>query len=170
MGPSLFQFFHRHVQHGFCQAGLAEPGTIDYVADILARFAHTEALYPLRDHNERHLTTLAQFLTELEQTQGCDRARAALLIRHLGEYSLFMSGFFRERLRARGQLAYYVDHGRTAFGQSADLERNHSQARVFWRLQRDFPKVALALDAIRQRQLRPPDGVVMHPAAALWRM
>ncbi|MDA8390984.1 MAG: hypothetical protein M0Z76_09700 [Gammaproteobacteria bacterium] len=170
MGPTLYQFFHRHIQHGFRQAGLAEPATVDYVADILSRFAQTSAVYPIRDHNQRHLTTLTQFLTELRLAQEQDRARAALIIRHLGEYSLFMSGFFRERLRARGQLAYYVDHGRSAFGQSADLESDHRQARVFWRLQRDFPRVALALDTIRQRQLPLAAGTLTEPAAALWRM
>lgn len=168
MGPTLYQFFHRHIQHGFREAGLAEPGTVDYVADVLTRFAHTSALYALKDEEGRDLVAVTQFLTE--QQAAPDRAREMLVVRQLAEYTLFMAGFFRERLRARGQWSYYVDHGRSAFGQSANFAHTGSQARVFWRLQREFPRVALALDAIRTRQLPLPAGIVDGPLATVWRM
>lgn len=169
MGPSLYQFFHRHIQHGFRRTGLAEPGMVDYVSDILTRFAHTAALYPLTDQNDRPLDSVVQFLTEQQAAQNQNPAREALLVRHLAEYTLFMSGFFRERLRARGQLAYYVDHGRSAFGQSADFERNAGCARVLWQLHRDFPRVAAALSDIREHQF-PLAENSRQPLTALWRM
>ncbi len=171
MTPTLYQFFHRHIQHGFRHAGLGEPETVAYVSDLLVRFARTDALYPLNDHEQRPLATLVQFLALQRAAQDEDRAREMIIVRHLAEYTLFMSGFFRERLRSRGQLSYYADHGRSAFGQTADLERNTGRARVYWRLQQDFARVAETLDHIRRRQLPlPSEGFGDRPLAALWRM
>ena len=169
MTPTLYQFFHRHIQHGFKRAGLGEPETVAYVSDLLTRFARTDALYPLHDHDQRPLTTLVQFLAEQRAAQDEDRAREMVIVRHLAEYALFMSGFFRERLRSRGQLSYYADHGRSAFGQTADLETNSGRARVYWRLQQDFARVAEAVDDIRRHRLPlPPETCGERPLAALW--
>lgn len=170
MTPTLQQFFHRHIQHGFKRAGLDEPATVDYVSDLLTRFARTEALYPLRDDEERPLTTLVQFLVAQRAAQEEDRIHKIMVVRHLAEYTLFMSGFFRDRLRARGQLSYYADHGRTAFGQSADFEKNTGKARTYWRLQQNFARVAEALDEIRRGQLPLSPDTFDQPLTALWRM
>jgi hypothetical protein len=170
MTPTLYQFFHRHIQHGFKRAGMAEPATVAYISDLLTRFARTDALYPLNDSEQRPLTTLVQFLTEQQTAQEGGRGYEMIIVRHLAEYTLFMSGFFRDRLRARGQLSYYADHGRTAFGQTADFEKNSGQARVYWRLQHNFARVAETLDDIRRRQLPLPSGALDQPLAALWRM
>ncbi len=170
MTPTLYQFFHRHIQHGFKRAGMAEPATVAYVSDLLTRFARTDALYPLSDSEQRPLTTIVQFVTEQRAAQEDHHGHEMIIVRHLAEYTLFMSGFFRDRLRARGQLSYYADHGRTAFGQTADFEKNSGQARVYWRLQHDFARVAETLDDIRRRQLPLPSGTLDQPLAALWRM
>ena len=171
MTPTLSQFFHRHIQHGFRRAGIGEPATVAYVSDLLARFARTEALYPLTDHEQRPLTALVQFLAEQRAAQEEDRAHEMIIVRHMAEYALFMSGFFRERLRSRGQLSYYADHGRSAFGQTADFERNSGRARVYWRLQQDFARIAETLDDIRQHRLPLESGDYgERPLAALWRM
>ena len=171
MTPTLYQFFHRHIQYGFRRAGLGEPETVAYVSDLLTRFAHTDALYPLSDHEQRPLTTVVQSLAAQRAAQEEDRAAEMIVVRHLAEYTLFMSGFFRERLRSRGQLSYYADHGRSAFAQTADLERNSGQARVYWRLQQDFARVAETVDDICRHQL--PLGAEAYgerPLAALWRL
>ena len=170
MTPTLYQFFHRHIQHGFRRAGLAEPATVAYVSDVLTRFARTDALYPLNDKEQRPLTALVQFLTEQRAAQEDDRTHEMIVVRHLAEYTLFMSGFFRDRLKARGQLSYYADHGSSAFGQSADFEKNSGQARVYWRLQRDFAHVTETLDEIRRRQLPLPPETFDQAMTALWRM
>lgn len=170
MTPTLHQFFHRHIQHGFKRAGLAEPAIMEYVSDLLTRFARTEALFPLHDEEERPLTTLVQFLVAQRTAQEEDHVHEIMIVRHLAEYTLFMSGFFRGRLRARGQLSYYADHGRTAYARSADLEKNAGRARTYWRLQQNFAGIAETLDEIRCGQLPLPPDTLNQPLAALWRM
>jgi len=176
--PTLYQFFRRHIQQGFKEHGLAaEPATVEYVSDILTRFARTPNLYAVHDADGAPLEHLGQFLIEYRRAQGleeapADRSRQVLLTRHLGEYALFMSGLFRERLQARGQLGYYLDHGRSAFGQSADFEANPKRAQVFRRLYLNFEPISGTLNYIRRAQfpMKSPVLALESPLVALWRM
>lgn len=168
--PTLEQFFRRQIEQGFHRCGLAEPHLLDYVSDLLTRFSRTSAVFSLGD---KSLDTVAEHLLEFrdaeESSPRPDRARQASVMRHLGEYTLFMSGLFRERVRSRGQLGYYVDHGRSAYGTSAEFEPNPGRARVFWRLYREFEQVSDALDLLRHRQLPMAGGRREDVVFAMWR-
>ncbi len=173
--PTLYQFFRRQVQQGLGEQGIAEPATVDYVSDVLTRMAHTAALYPLRDAEGSPLERIAQFLLEWQRADGvsgerADRSRQVLITRHLAEYTLFMSGLFRDRLQARGEVAYYMEHGRSAFWQTADYESNQKRRQVFRRLGVDFARVADTLDHMRRVQL-PINSTTgtSGGVAALWR-
>ena len=176
LSPTLYQFFRRHLQHAFGERGLAEPATVDYVSEVLTRFAHTPELYAVKDTDGTPLEHIAQFMLELRRAQGdddraADSARQALITRHVGEYSLFMSGLFRERLAARGQLNYYLDHGRSAYWHTADFEPNPRLSQVFRRLYFNLEKISGALDHMRRVQF-PLDAAskAAAPGQALWRM
>ncbi len=173
--PGLYQFFRRQLQHGFVEQGLAEPATVDYVSDVLTRFTHTRAFYLIENAEGAPIETIAGLLAEWHRTQGWDdatpnRSREALVVRHLGEFTLFMSGLFRERLRARGQLSYYIAQGRSAFWRCASSEHNPRQAQVFRGLYGNFDRVADALDHIRHHHLPlvSTDEQRLHPLNALW--
>lgn len=154
--PTLYQFFRHQLQHGFHIHGLNGAPTIDYVSDMLARFAQTRTLYPLQDAEGHPLDRIADMLGAWQQAQerppGRSRAQEGLVIRHIGEYTLFMSGLFRERVTARGQLDYYVAHGRSAFWRSADYEINPSRRQLFHRLYQDFAPISDILDYLRRVQ------------------
>lgn len=175
LSPNLYQFFRRHLQHAFGERGLAEPATVDYVSEVLTRFAHTPELYAVKDADGTPLEHLAQFMLELRRAQGdddraADSARQALITRHVGEYSLFMSGLFRERLASRGQLNYYLDHGRSAYWQTADFEPNPRLSQVFRRLYFNLEKITGALDHMRRVQFPLEAAKTAAPGQALWRM
>lgn len=156
--PSLQQFFRHQLQHGFRACGLSETGTIDYVSEVLARFAHTRLLYALRDADGRPLEYIVDMLAAWQQAQEGGRggarhsARAAPIMRHVGDYTLFMSGLFRERLAARGELDYYMAHGRSAFRHSADHESNPARRQTYRRLYEDFTPISDVLDYLRRVQ------------------
>lgn len=171
--PSLYQFFRRQLQYGFGQQGMAEPATVDYVSDLLARFAYTRALYLVRNADGLPLENIAGMLTEWRAAQGGmdaprDRARETLVVRHIGEYTLFMSGLFRERVRARGQLDYYLAHGSSAFRYCAALEHHPGRAHLFQRLHADFRRISGALDHMRRCQF--PMASASSPLAAWWQI
>ena len=172
-GPGLYPFFRRHVLHGFGIHGLNQPPLVDYVSDLLARFARVSAVFPFRDTEGRPIETIAGLLvarhTELDSHEHSPRhIREQLFLHHLADYALFMSGLFRDRLRARGQLAYYREHGQGAFARCARLEANSERARVYRQVGREFGQISDALDEIWHQRL-PLTGAETSPLAALWR-
>jgi len=171
--PNLQQFFRRQVRQGFGRCGLAQAATAEYVGDVLTRFAHTPALYLVRDGDGRPIEHVAGLLLERWAALGgperaANRGREALVVRHIGEYALFMSGLFRLRLAARGQLGYYLAHGRGAYLECAAREPNPAQARVFQEMSRDFERIARALDYLRSRHW-PLPAAATSPLQACWR-
>lgn len=177
--PSLQQFFRHQLHQSFQACGLSATstaGTVEYVSDILARFAHTRLFHALRDADGRPLEYIVDMLAawqEAQETAGGrrDYARERAITQHLGDYTLFMSGLFRERLRARGELDYYMAHGRSAFWRSADYEPNPSRRQTYRRLSHDFSPISDILDYLRHVQL-PLHGRAGsdNPLAAYWRV
>lgn len=156
--PSLQQFFRHQLQQGFQACGLTPaPGTIDYVSDVLAEFAHTRGFHALRDKEDRPIEYIVDMLTTWQEAQEGtkgrrDIAREQVVMRYIGDYALFMSGLFRDRIKARGELSYYVAHGRTAFWRSADYEVNPQQRQTYRRLYQDFNPISDILDYLRRVQ------------------
>ncbi len=171
--PGLYPFFHRHVQRGFSEQGLAQPALVDYVSDLLTRFARVNVLFPFHNADGRPVETIAGLILEMQANPGNElpkpgRVRENLVLHHIADYALFMSGLFRERLKYRGQIAYYRDHGRNAFARCARLEPDPPRAAVFRRVGHDFEPISDALDRLWHRQL-PMPARETSPLAALWR-
>ncbi|HEX7044540.1 MAG TPA: hypothetical protein VF203_07990 [Burkholderiales bacterium] len=174
--PSLQQFFRHQLHHAFRTCGLSENGTVDYVSEVLARFAHTRLFHALRDAEGRPLEYIVDMLAAWQQAQESatgrrDYARERAIARHIGDYTLFMSGLFRERLRARGELEYYISHGRSAFWRSADYEVNPARRETYRRLYHEFNPISDILDYLRRVQL-PLQGRAgsTNLLAAYWRV
>lgn len=173
--PSLQQFFRHQLQQGYRSRGLSETGTIEYVSEMLARFAHSRSFHALRSADGRPLEYIVDMLASWQDAQTAagrgrrDFARERTVTRHIGDYTLFMSGLFRERLKARGELRYYVEHGRSAFWRSADYEPNPAQRRTYQQLYEDFNPISDLLDYLRRVQL-PLSGRAApdNPLAAYW--
>lgn len=170
--PTLYQFFRHQVLRGLHDCGIHEEGTIDYVSEVLTRFAETRSLHAIADRQGRPIEYLVDFLAE--HTRAVDernRARAEALTRHLGEYALFMSGFFRDRLTRRGELNYYLARGASAYWQCADHERHPPRRQVFRRVHENFSRIANTIDHMRRAQLplasREPASPA-HPLAPFW--
>jgi len=170
--PSLYQFFRHQLSHGFAARGLTEPATVDYVSDVLTRFAHTGSLYGMTDAQGRPLEYVVDFLhASYDETARVDRARTRSVLRHLGEYTLFMSGLFRERLAARGELNYYMAQGASAYGQCAACEPIAGRRHLFRRLHDNFPRIADTLDEMRRARFPLPlPATANNMAAAFWRL
>lgn len=177
LSPTLYQFFHRQLEHGFRKRGLDEPDTVDYISDILTRFAHNERLYLIRDSDGKPLEYLYDLQNAWRLAQGAEGGRASRaqerqIIKHIGEYSLFMSGLFKQRLESRGELHYYIANGSSAFWHCADHEHgNPKHHQLFRRLHYNFSHIVGALDRLRRNNftLQPMEGQ-LHPATALWRL
>ena len=169
--PSLYQFFRHQVGHGFHRHGITEPATVDYVSDILTRFAQVRQLYSLRDANDRPLEYIVDMLEtwHMAQSGAGSPGRGRFILRHLGEYTLFMSGLFRDRLRRRGELDYYLAHGSSAYWRCADFEVNPRQRQVYAHLHHEFGRISNTLDDMRRVQFPLPPSAD-NLLTALWRV
>lgn len=171
--PTLYQFFRHQLSHGFAAHGLGEPATLEYVCDVLTRFAHTRSLYAASDAQGRPLEYIVDFLMaerDGEHRQP-ERARRRSILCHLGEYTLFMSGLFRERLKTRGELGYYLAQGAGAYLRCADFEPPSGRRQLFRRLHHNFARITDALDDMRRARfpLSLP-ATADNMMASLWRV
>jgi hypothetical protein len=172
--PGLYPFFRRHVQQGFSEQGFAQPALVDYVSELLTRFARVNVLFPFHGADGRPVETIAGLLMAWQAETGGDTARPGparetLVLYHIADYALFMSGVFRERLKYRGQITYYRDHGRSAFARCARLEPNPQRAAVLRRVSHDFEPISDALDQLWHRHLPVAPTADLSPLAAFWR-
>jgi hypothetical protein len=175
--PSLQQFFRHQLQQGFQVSGLkSAAGTVEYVSEVLAQFAHAHLFHAIRDADGRPLEYIVELVTAWQQAQKDskgrrDQARERAIVRYIGDYTLFMSGLFRERVKSRGELGYYVAHGRNAFWRSADYEANPARRQTYRQLYEEFSPISDTLDYLRRVQFplhgRTDSGDLL---AAYWRM
>ena len=105
--------------------------TAYYLVNLLCQFVRPDA----RSTNDLDAEPLAIRLTRALQTGGSEqRAR----LRSLGDFSLFMSGFFSDSLRRRTiDVDYYVSMGEYAYG-SLSRRDEDAFAEVFGELARKF--------------------------------
>jgi len=90
------------------------PETEFYLVNLLQQFVSTDRLYVQEADGSRKEEPLVFMLKEAIETPDRDAQRA--LFRQLGDVSLYMAGFFQERLRRKWvDLDYYIGMGGTAY-------------------------------------------------------
>ncbi len=151
---------------------LSWPATdvIDYVSDVLVDFAHIENVYRIRNARGHRVEDVAELLLEgdlLHRAGSPEREREVQ--KHIGDYTLFMTGLFPEyvrRLKTRRVLAPadafldYMHVGKRAYGVvAAHAAGGHAQtAPLFRKLSENFELCVYGLGHVRQDldQLRHP--------------
>src|SRR4029453_19176037 len=97
----LRAFFDRALRASFHDLALGNDPASPYLADLLTRFARTENLYP-RGVTLPRLETVVDMLLETEtvweDAQHFRPEHEVTVSRHIGDFTLFMTGIFRERV------------------------------------------------------------------------
>jgi hypothetical protein len=103
-----------------------------YLVDLLCRFIRPDQRIPFADHPDE---PLALRLSRALESGGMEqRAR----LRNLGDFSLFMSGFYPDSFRGRSvDVDYYVSMGEYAYGSLSRREQD-AFGQVFAELARRF--------------------------------
>jgi hypothetical protein len=173
--PSLERFFDRLVRRSLDDLRLGGGPVADYLAGVLTRFARTDQLYALRDAAGQPLETVVAMLIEVQRSWEFDQPhfdpfRERDVRRHIGDYTLFMTGIFREHVERCASTGFYVREGKRAYRVVADFERSalKSDARLFADLADRFEGYAHALQYMKRVYLRPFEGpATLHPAVRL---
>ena len=149
-------YFYILVRNVFRRSGVNQRAVADYVAEVLAEFAQSERARCVLPSQTKALDYFFEMLSALNQADD----RTSFLIRaHIGNYSLFFSGVFPDRIRFRAEargfpdVKYYDSLGRTHFRAASDhrLAQKYEVAEIFNTLSERFETTRLALNDIADR-------------------
>jgi hypothetical protein len=149
-------YFYLLVRQAFRRSGLHDRGVADYVAEVLSEFSRTEQTRCVLSPNQPPLDYFFEMMTALRQA---DDHTSFQLRAHIGNYSLYLSGVFPERIRVRTErrgapdLSYYEALGQTNFRVARDhrLARKYELSEIFDTLSERFKDTRRALNDLTER-------------------
>ena len=149
-------YFYILVRQVFRRSDIQDRAVADYVAELLAEFSRTERGRCVLPGNT---TPLDYFVEMLAALQTADDRTSFLLRVHIGNYSLFLSGVFPDRIRFRAEvrgspdLKYYEALGRSQYRAASDhrLARRFELTEILGTLSERFETSRLALNDIADR-------------------
>lgn len=157
----LPRFFDRVTRQVFADLGLDDTPVAGYLTGLLTRFARTDALYRVDGLPGRRIETVVESLQAIEgawQIDSPDFApeREQALRLHVGDFTLFMSGIFRDHVERLGISRHYEDQGRRAYRFVAETARTEGRAdaEVYRRLAHAFEQYAGALSYMQKVYFR----------------
>jgi hypothetical protein len=149
-------YFYVLVRHAFRRSDIPDRAVADYVAEVLTEFARAEQARCVVPGQQHPLDYFFEMLTALRTADD----RTSFLIRvHIGNYSLFLSGVFPDRIRFRAEargfpdLRYYEGVGRTQYRMASDhhLAQRYALNNILSTLAERFESTRLALNDIADR-------------------
>jgi hypothetical protein len=148
-------------RHFFEDVRLEEPQVATYVAALLADFARTENLYRIRNALGKRLEDVGAMLVEsnpILEAASFDREREVR--KHVGDYTLFMTGLFPEnvaRIQQRRQPRFeafvdFVQAGKESYAVVSSFNQfeYRKEAPLFRRLSENFELCVVGLNLVKQ--------------------
>src|SRR5436190_20671538 len=149
-------YFYILVRHVFRRSGIENRLVADYVAEVLAQFARAERARCVVPGQSHPLDYVFEMLSALQKADD----RTSFFIRaHIGNYSLFLTGVFPDRIRFRAEargfpdVKYYDALGRTHYRAASDhrLAQRYDLAAIYHTLADRFETTRLALNDMAGR-------------------
>ncbi len=149
-------YFYILVRQVFRRSDIKDRAVADYVAEVLSEFARTEQARFVSPGAPESLEYFFEMLTALQKAD--DRTNFFIRV-HIGNYSLFLSGVFPERIRFRAEargfpgLSYYESLGRMQYRAASDhrLAQKYHLTAILNTLAERFGATRLALNDIADR-------------------
>jgi hypothetical protein len=176
---SLRRLFHTVTERSFLERlGWPDWDVVGYLGDLLTEYVHVDRLHQAHDSTGRQLVELIELLQEAEWRSRYESPEMERdLHRHIGDYTLFMTGLFPEGVKRVRRiigghpdaLLDYVKVGKRSYRIVADSERatmrvgegGHPPGDLFRRLSTEFELCVLGLGYVKQELQRlqvPPDA------------
>lgn len=155
----LFVHFQALITQAFLRKiGLADSELVDYLADMLAGFAHFDHIFPFHDISGRRLEEIAEMLMDGDVIfEGASFIKEREVHKHIGNFTLFWTGVFPEFLRElqaprrKDHLIDYVEQGKSSYyiASTFDYGQWAQEARIHRCLSHTFETVAMGLKEVR---------------------
>lgn len=163
--PPLLRFFSGLTEYVFeTRLGVADPPLVDYLAELLTRFVHNDAIYKVRNPTGRRLQELAEMLLEAEARLGSSRRE---IHRHIGDFALFWAGLYPEALQRRQSRSYldrfidYCEQGKRNYYLASTMEpedEEDTESAVLGRLSDEFELCVYGLGEVRKEMEARDEG------------
>ena len=149
-------YFYLLVRQVFRRTGLNDRGVADYVAEVLSEFSRTEQTRCVLNPGQPPLDYFFEMMAALRKA---DDHTSFQLRAHMGNYSLYLSGVFPERIRMRAErrgapdLGYYEELGRANFRVARDhrLAKKYELTDIFDTRSERFVETRCALNDLTER-------------------
>jgi hypothetical protein len=136
--------------------GIGDPNLVDYLAALLSRFIHIDAIYRLRNVSGRRLEEIVDMVLEAEAMPTEGRTRREVH-RHIGDFALYWTGVYPEmlsRLRSALTKDHFIDYcaqGKRSYYIASTFEDEpyRQEAPVLRRLSDQFELCAYGLTQVR---------------------
>ena len=127
-GGMLARFFLGVCEYIFeARLGVADPPLVDYLSDLMLRFARLDTVHRVRNLAGRPVVEVADMLAEAENRIGLARRDVH---RHIGDVTLFWTGVYPESLpQAAGRREEGLLRRLLRPGQAGLLHRQHDRNR-----------------------------------------
>jgi len=159
--PTLRRLFSSLVERAFLQTlGVYESSVADYLADVLADFAHFQHVYKIKDLSGRPLQEVAEMLLHADiRLEATSFNREREVHKHIGDFTLFWAGLYPEslpRLQAqtrRDHLLDYVQQGKNSYAIAAshDYGAYSKEAPVLKKISDEFELCLFGLNSVRRQ-------------------
>lgn len=122
-GPSASLLFYVLVRHSLLEVGIDDPIVADYFAALLREFGVRSRSSRVDEVDDQDHHYLVDILAELSTAQGARQFKVSV---HLGNYAVWLSGVFPERIAAqrlrRGgpDLSYYEGLGGRGYAEASE--------------------------------------------------
>jgi len=127
-----------------------------YLVQLLERFISMDNFYPTNGEGKPADTLTQQLAIALDEEKSTERAAR---LRKLGDFSLYVAGFFSDSLnRKLIDVDYYIGMGGAAYENAARLEAKKMRAEVLLELSHKFPKLVEVLGTISEESGFNPDN------------
>ncbi len=150
---SIRSYFSNLVNLSFFDLGKEKDReAAEYLTEMLTEFARSESLYKLTDAAGKKVSTIVDMLIESRKVPAENSGYEREVRKYMGDFSLFMSGMFRDYVNRGSYLSYYMSEGMKSYSVVSilDLERGDGNPIMFSRLSREFEFYSGALDYMRK--------------------
>ncbi|NDD91110.1 hypothetical protein EBZ37_03390 [bacterium] len=134
------EFFYELIRDALsAQRVSVQPETEFYLVHLMERFISTESLYPRSSDGSLQEEALALMVKDALEQVALEQQRS--LFRHVGDFSLYVAGFFQDSLNRKiVDLDYYIGMGGAAYRAVAEREDSQQKQKIYGELAEKFPK------------------------------
>ncbi|MCI0453460.1 MAG: hypothetical protein L0Y68_00515 [Candidatus Dadabacteria bacterium] len=150
---SLRAFFGKLVRMSFYDLGKERDTQVaSYLANVLSNFVETEKLYKIRDSESGKVQSVVDMILEAQSGFQESSHWERELRKYIGDFTLFMTGIFRDYVIRGSYLHYYIKEGTRSYFlvSKLDIEAGNGNPIMFSKLSSEFEFYSGALDYMRK--------------------